>query len=97
MSEEIQKLRKEFIEKFGNADLFDDFYFRLCRKYTEEVRLKCLEEEIKSLKELNKLYERKLKEMPDKMVCELRDKIVVHKIAPDLYAQTIIVDKDEEE
>ena len=46
MTEEIQELRKEFIEKFGNADMFDDFYSRLCRKYAEEVdKWLCREEE----------------------------------------------------
>ena len=37
MTEEIQELRKEFIKKFGNADMFDDFYYELCRRLAEEV------------------------------------------------------------
>ena len=37
MGPDIEQLRQEFIEKFGSAEVFDDFYEKLCKAVLKEM------------------------------------------------------------
>lgn len=46
MTKDILELRAEFIDRFGDADLFDEFYARLLKKVQEnwpEIERKLVE------------------------------------------------------
>lgn len=46
MTKDILELRAEFIDRFGDADLFDEFYARLVKKVQEnwpEIERKLVE------------------------------------------------------
>ena len=46
MTKDILELRAEFIDRFGDADLFDEFYARLVKKIQEnwpEIERKLVE------------------------------------------------------
>lgn len=48
MTKDILELRAEFIDRFGDADLFDEFYARLVKKVQEnwpEIERKLVEGE----------------------------------------------------
>lgn len=58
MTKDILELRAEFIDRFGDADLFDEFYARLVKKVQEnwpEIERKLVE-----MHEEDKIYRKKI-------------------------------------